>query len=487
MGLALAALLLPATRVGADWTEIARTAPGSVATVVALSPAPEGSAPGARARLVGTGLFVSPSRLITSTYVVQGASELIVELADGRRLPCLLVAGDKLSRLALLEVREPVGVPFDLARLRDPVLGEEITLLGTSYGFPAKVSPGGVSGLDRTIMDEGMPSMGTGFEVSAQADPGMSGAPVFGQDGAIAGFVLISTVPAPGTTHAALDGKGLLAHNLLLPEALPAELRTQAPPVIVANPMVVCAEGATARHAIEGLLATGEVRWGRIGMSLAPTPQDLIAHLGLGQFRGAVVTGVAEGGPAAAAGLAAGDLLLAADGARLESGGALLRTVQARPDGSVSIRYLRAGAERTAEVRLGSFAIGLEPPPQGAGDGGPAWLGVVAAPTSEALGAQLGLPAGAGVSLVAVAAHSPAATAGLREGDVVLAVGGIALEGPEALQGLIGALKAAKPGEQLALEVVREGRRQPISVTLGSAPDRYARFPAGFDPDMADL
>lgn len=484
--LGLIALVTLTTGARSDWAAVAEAARGSVATVVALHPAPEGADPGTRMRLVGTGVFISPSRLVTSTYVVAGAPELLVELADGRRLPCLLIAGDKLSRLAVLEVREPVGVPVDLSRMRDPVLGEEISILGTSYGFPGKLSPGVVSGLDRSIMDEGLPSMGTGFEVSSQADPGMSGAPVLAADGAIAGFVLLSTVPEPGTTHAALDGKGLLAHNLLLPDALPAEDRT-GPPIIVANPLVVCAEGGTARHAIEGLLGAGEVRWGRIGLSLAPTPQDLVAHFGLGEHRGAVVTGVAAGGPAEAAGLAAGDLLLAADGVPLRSGGALLRSVLARPDGSVSLRYLRAAAEQTAEVKLGSLTLGLEAPPQASGDGGPAWLGVLASRTSAALAKQLGLPEKSGVSLVSVAEGSPAGLAGLRAGDVLLRAGETALEGEKSLEALVGVLREAKPGTKLALEVLREGRRQTVSTSLVPSPDRYARFAAGFDADVADL
>lgn len=482
---ALVAILALASWARADWVSLAEESQDSLATVIALRAAPEGSPPEVRARLVGTGVFVSPSRLVTSTYVVLGAEELFVELRDGRRLPALLLAGDRLSRLALLELREEVGRPIDLGRMRDPALGEEIAVLGTSYGFPGKLARGIVNGLDRSVLDDDLPAMGTGFEISAQADPGMSGAPVLSAEGEVLGFVLLSTVPEAGSAHSPLDGGGLVARNLLLPESLPRE-ETSGPPVIVANPLVVCGEGAAGRHAIEGLLGEGAVRWGRIGMSVAPTPRDLAAHYGLAEHPGAVVTSIAKGGPAEAAGLAVGDLLLAMDGQPLASGGTLLRRVLAEPEGSVRLSLLRDGKRTSATVRLGAITLAVAAPAPAA-PVGPAWLGVVVARTSPQLASQLGLEPGTCVSILSVAEGSPAAKAGLRRGDVLTRAGDAALTEPEALETLVGLLAAARPGETLRLELLSEGASKRADARLSEAPDRYARFPAGFDADMADL
>lgn len=487
-GCAVAALALMSAVQGtavAQLTGAAADLKPSLATITALRPIEAGDGETVRrARLVGTGLFVTESRLVTSVYVVREATQILVDLADGRRLPAAVIGGDRLSRTALLEVREPVGVAVDLARFRDPALGEAIAIYGTGYGFPYKLSAGVVAGLDRSLMDEGMPAMGSAFEVSAKADPGMSGAPVITASGEILGLVLISTVPEAGSTHSPLDGRGLVAYNLLLPELLPAE-RREGPPVIVANPLVFCAEGATARFAIESLVESGEVRWGRIGLSLEPTPSDLAAHFGLGEFRGAVITSVAEGGPAAAAGLRPGDLLISADGNRLRNGGELLRMVLARPGGSVRLGYLRGGEAGEVAVALGATVVGLGQPDRVTGaEGG--WLGILAGRTSSGLCGQLGIPIGSSVSVYSVAAGSPAASAGVRRGDVVVAVDGSPLS-PDAVESLAARIRATPPGDTVVLTLRRGAETIELGTQLAVAPDGYARFAPDFDPDLADL
>jgi len=476
-----AALVLMAGGARADLPAVAADLEPSLATVLALRPSPDPAA--GRIRMVGTGLFVSESRLVTSSYVVDGAVGVFVELADGRRLPAALVGGDRLSRLALLELREQVGKPLALDRARGPVLAESIAIMGTGYGFPNKLSTGIVCGLDRTIMDEGLPAMGTAFEINAKADPGMSGAPVFSpDDGALIGMVLISTVPEPGSVHSPIDGGGLIAYNFLLPEALPAERRT-GPPVIVANPLVLCAEGDTLRFAVDSLMANGEVRWGRVGLAVAPTPQDLVDHYGLQGHPGAVVTSVAEGGPAATAGLQPGDILVEAEGVPLTNGGALMRQTLTRPGQPVRLRYLRAGERREATVTLGTAVArlpGLAPDPRSA------WLGAVVSRTSTTLAQSLDLQRNTSVSVVSVSKSGPAAAAGLTPGDVVVGVDGATL-GEGALEALTAKVAGATDGAALKLLVLREGKRVEVEAKLAPVPPGFALLPAGFDPDVADL
>ena len=289
-----------------------------------------------------------------------------------------------------------MGPVLDLTACRNPALGEPIAVVGTAYGFSGKLSPGIVSGLDRTLMDEGLPAMSAAFEVSADAEPGMSGAPVFADDGALLGVVLISTLPEPGTTHSPLDGGGLVAYNLLLPESLPAERRSS-PPIVVANPLVLCAEGETLRYVSDQLLASNEVRWGRVGLSVGPTPTDLVDHYGLEDAAGAVVLSLAEGGPAEAAGLRPGDVLLSVDGVALR-GAALMRRVLSR----------RAGAGRNTppKVRGATTAIraATVPLPMPGQEAPPMWVAcrwrlypspsaVGAQPRRSALRPSCGIPA----------------------------------------------------------------------------------------------
>lgn len=445
---------VPAAR--GQWAEIAAASERSLVTVTALVSTEE---PGIWRRHVGTGLIVSTGRVLTSSYVLAGAEALFVEGRGGRRAVGHLIAGDGLSRLALLRVPDQMGDPIDLERMRDPTVGESIAIIGTAYGFPNKLSPGVVSGLDRTLMDEGLPAMTAAFEVSADAEPGMSGAPVFASDGSLVGTVLISTLPEPGSAHSPLDGGGLVAYNLLLPESLPEDRRT-GPSIIVANPLVLCAEGGTLRYACQHLLAHGEVPWGRAGLSVGPTPTDLVEYFGLTRAPGALVLSVADDGPADAAGLEEGDVLLTVDGAPLESGASLMRRVLDRPGETIAVEYLRREERRATSLALGTAVVSLRGVTQAARP--EAWLGLVVSPVSESLAAQLGIEREA-LSVASVAEGSPALAAGLRSGDVILRVAGEAAT-IEKLQGLVG------HGVSVDLTVLRAGQVITVSVSAGTPP-----------------
>lgn len=444
----------------------------SLVTVTALIETDE---PGTWRRHVGTGLVVGPGLVVTSSYVVQGIDQFIVEGPDGRRVSATLVAGDGLSRLALLRLHQALGTTIDLEAARNPVLGEPVTAMGTAYGFPGKLSRGIVSGLDRTIMDEGLPAMSAAFEISADAEPGMSGAPVFADDGALVGAILIATIPEAGTTHSPLDGGGLVAYNLLLPDSLPSD-RRDGPPVVVANPLVLCAEGETLRYAVEGLVAEGQVTWGRVGLSVGPTPMDLVDHFGLGESRGSVVLSVAEDGPADAAGLEAGDVLLATDGQPLDGGGELMRQVLIRPGETLSLEYLRTGERHTTTLTLGTATVPLT----GLTENAPgAWIGALVASTSSTLAAQLDLE-GAALSVISVAPGSPAAQAGLQAGDVITEV-----DNEGATAGTLGS--AVEAAEGFEITVARAGDSLHLQLTPTAPPPGVVVHSADAELGMTEL
>ena len=461
----LAAMVLLATACSAQWAEVLRRHGESVVTVTALIGTAD---PGVWRRHVGTGLVVAPGRVLTSSYVLADADDLYIEARDGRRFQAALVGGDGLSRLALLRTSDDVGPVLDLTACRNPALGEPIAVVGTAYGFSGKLSPGIVSGLDRTLMDEGLPAMSAAFEVSADAEPGMSGAPVFADDGALLWVVLISTLPEPGTTHSPLDGGGLVAYNLLLPESLPAERRS-GPPVVVANPLVLCAEGETLRYVSDQLLASNEVRWGRVGLSVGPTPTDLVDHYGLEDAAGAVVLSLAEGGPAEAAGLRPGDVLLSVDGVALSSGAALMRRVLSRPGEALELEYLRQGVRGATTMILGAATVPL--PGMPGQEAPPMWVGVSVAPVSESLTQQLGLQAEA-LSVVAVMSGSPAEVAGLRPGDVITLVDG-EVATAETLRG------QARGDAVIELTVLRRGQTTVVRIQPEAPPQGLTLLNAG--------
>lgn len=178
-----------------------------------------------------------------------------------------------------------------------------------------------------------------------------------------------------------------------------------------------------------------------------------------GRGPGALITSVAEGSPAAEAGLQVGDRILAVDGQTVDATNTLAALLSAhKPGDTVTLRVARPGeGERDVTVTLGD-------------KDGQAYLGVSYVPFGWPK--FIPLPEGVrqGVLVVSVADDSPAAKAGVQVGDVITAVNGQVVANPRALSD---AIAAHKPGDQITLKVYRpaDGQTLDIQVTLAGRPD----------------
>ncbi|MHB8078716.1 MAG: PDZ domain-containing protein [Candidatus Krumholzibacteriia bacterium] len=243
-----------------------------------------------------------------------------------------------------------------------------------------------------------------------------------------------------------------------------------------------------------------------LGVELQDVDADMAKALDLGEGEGALVNRVVEDSPAAAAGLADGDVIVSFDGRNVSSADDLTVAVrEAKPGARVPVVVLRAGEKQTIKVQLGDRRLAADRPapgpeirPSGLADrmmsmhhGGAAggnvpmmwgmgeapnaFLGLLMLPLTEQLGRFFGAPDGEGALVSEVFEDSPAAAAGLEAGDVILRADDRPISGPADVRL---ALHGAEPGDKLGLTVLRDHAELTYEVTLGEPPsDPHASLP----------
>ena len=187
-------------------------------------------------------------------------------------------------------------------------------------------------------------------------------------------------------------------------------------------------------------------------MQIQPVTQEIAESLGMKEARGALVA-EAKTGPAAEAGIKAGDVIVAVNGEKIENPRELARKVAALgPDKSVKITYLRAGEEKMAEVKLGKLPSAKQ---ARAETGEPeahalSNLGLELAPASAVPGAGK-----SGAVVADIDPNGAAAAKGLRPGDVIIEAAGKPVAGPA---DVVDALRnARKEGAKAVLLRVKSG------------------------------
>jgi serine protease Do len=272
---------------------------------------------------VGSGFIISADGVvITNQHVTQGAEQIVVTTREGQDYPARLLGEDPLTDIAVLQV-EGRGLPTaPLGRSYDLAIGEWVVAIGNPYAYllgntEPSVTAGVVSATNRNLLPSGdQQGVYVGMiQTDAAINPGNSGGPLVNALGEVVG--VNSSI---FSTSGGSIGIGF---------AIPIERAVR-----VADEL--------RRH--------GAVRRAWAGLDVAGA-DDLRDWKRAGGLR---VTGVAPGGPAARAGLAAGDVLLAAGGRRLRTfldwEGVLL---DAGPGDMLTVSYRRgAGGERTARIAV---------------------------------------------------------------------------------------------------------------------------------------
>ena len=340
--------------------------------------------------------------VVTNHHVVAGASRTQVTLADGRTIDARLLGSDPDSDLAVLRVVADGLVAAEWGDSDALRKGDWVLAFGSPFGFVGSMTAGIVSALNRTQTDgiigpRGDRAFQSFIQVDAAINPGNSGGPLVGVDGRVVG---INT--AIFTRTGDFSGIGF---------AIPSN---------------------QARRVYEDIRQQGRVIRGWLGVRLAATDEapDAARRLGFDPSAdsGVIVTEVYRGQPAAEAGLRRGDVITRIDGQPVDDfTGVRNRAAFARPGEELTLGVVRGGEAIEVELTVGEQPPGLLELPLPA-QGSAAVLGLTLADPPRQ-GRTLGNPPAAVIA--DVAEGSAAWEAGLRPGDLLLAVDGRAVDGEE--------------------------------------------------------
>ena len=258
---------------------------------------------------LGSGVIVSADGyLLTNNHVVEGASDIDVQLADGRQVRARLVGTDPETDLALLQVQLQ-GLPaIALGDMRALQVGDVVLAIGNPFNVGQTVTSGIVSALGRNRL--GLSTFENFIQTDAAINPGNSGGALVDAEGRLVGINTAIYSRSGGSM-----GIGF---------AIPVD---------------------AARAVMEALLRDGQVTRGWIGVEPRDLTPELAASLRLPVEHGVLITGVLQDGPASRAGMRPGDVVVAIAGAEVANTAQLLAAVAALKPRSVAQVTVQRGAQ----------------------------------------------------------------------------------------------------------------------------------------------
>lgn len=368
----------------------------------------------------GSGIIIDADSgyVVTNHHVVDGASDIVVQLSDGRHFDAKLLGSDASTDVALLQIEANNLVDIELADVGTVQVGDYVVAIGNPFGIGQTVTSGIVSALGRAGLNND--NYEDFIQTDAAINVGNSGGALVDMEGRLIGM-----------NTAIISGSG------------------------GSNGIGFAVPGNMLAAVTEHLKRDGEVRRGMLGVTIADVTPDVVAALDVGVDAGAIVTSIVPGSAAEKAGVQISDVIVSVDGETISGSRELRNTVGLKTRGQeVELALYRNGQRMTLNARIG----GPEGRAEIAEAGEDSETPVDSA--SNFRGARLQtLPANnnsgvtSGVVVAEIADRSPAYAAGLREGDIIVEVNRQAVaSAADFNEALVGA------GRFTALKIIRDGQ-----------------------------
>ncbi|QEC47539.1 PDZ domain-containing protein [Baekduia soli] len=266
------------------------------------------------ATATGTGFVVDVAgHIVTAEHVVDGASSITVRFADGTTRKATVLGTDNATDVAVLKV-DAAGLTLHPLKLATSsvAIGESVAAIGDPFGYARSISTGIVSGVDRTIQAPNGFTVAHAVQTDAALNPGNSGGPLLDADGEVVGIV---DQIATGSGADQSSGVGFAV-----------------PVAIVRSELAALERGEKVSHAYLGV-ATSDTS----------------------SVQGAPIGSVTSGGPAASAGLRAGDVVTRLGSTTISDSNDLVAAIAAhRPGEKVQLTVRRGSGTTTLTVTLGT-------------------------------------------------------------------------------------------------------------------------------------
>ena len=360
------------------------------------------------ARSLGSGFIISADGyILTNAHVVEAAEDINVKLNDKREFKAKVIGSDKRTDVAVIKI-EASGLPA--VKIGDPErlkVGEWVLAIGSPFGFENTVTAGIVSAKGRSLPQENYVPF---IQTDVAINPGNSGGPLFNLKGEVVGI----------NSQIYSRTGGFMGLSFAIPIDVAMDVTNQ-------------------------LRTTGRVSRGRIGVVIQEVTKELAESFGLPKAAGALVNSVEKGGPADKAGLEASDVILKFDGRAVSSSSDLPRIVaQIRPGSKATVQIWRKGAVKDVTITVGEMPaekVAHRPSRRDSKSGNVvARLGLTVSELSTELRKELSI----GDGLLVEDVQGAAAKAGIRRGDILMALNNQDVKSVEQLTQLLSQFDKAK-------------------------------------------
>lgn len=368
---------------------------------------------------LGSGVIVrEDGHILTNHHVIKQADKIEVTLFDDQSYEARVIGSDPETDLAVLKIEASGLQPVRWADSDSAEVGEWVVAVGSPFGLTQTVTSGIISALGRD--DMGIANFENFIQTDAAINPGNSGGPLVNLHGELLG---INTAIA--SRNGNFNGIGF---------AIPSSM---------------------ANRVMTSIMDHGAVSRGYLGVMIQDLTDDMAASFDF-DGKGVLIGDVVAGGPGDNAGLQAGDIVIKLNGHEAgESSQLRNRIAELDPGTTVNLEVMRNGMSMQLDVTLGNRNQTQLASWQGdvgsATDRSP--IGISVRPLSDEMRQQAGIADG-GVVVTDADPSGLAWRAGIRRGDVVVAINGSELQ---SLRDYEKAMESVDISQGVRLRVSRDG------------------------------